>query len=187
MKRKILNSFAVISLVMAIETPKYIVLEQHNKVEIREYQSIVVAVTQVSKPYRSAQSEGFRRIASYIFGGNNQKMEIAMTAPVISTRLNLETETHEVFFVMPREHQFNKLPIPDLESVKLEERRLSRVAAISFGGWATVERAAYYEKQLKKKVEKLNLETNGEYMVAQYNSPWAVPPFRKNEILVKIK
>jgi len=24
-------------------------------------------------------------------------------------------------------------------------------------------------------------------MVAQYNSPWAIPPFRKNEILVRVK
>ena len=170
-KQKLLILFAAIGSVMAIETPDYIVRNKHGKVEIREYQSMVVAVTQVSKPYRSAQNEGFRRIASYIFGGNDQKMEIAMTAPVISTRLDREIESHEVLFVMPREHQYNKLPSPDLESVQLEERKLSKVAVISFGGWATVERAAYYEKQLKKKIEELNLETDGKYMVAQYNSP----------------
>jgi hypothetical protein len=31
------------------------------------------------------------------------------------------------------------------------------------------------------------LESNGDFLVAQYNSPWAIPPFRKNEILIKIK
>ena len=32
-----------------------------------------------------------------------------------------------------------------------------------------------------------NLEINSELMVAQYNSPWTLPPFRKNELLYKIK
>ena len=187
MKQKILMLFLGIGFLMAIENPIYKLIEKRSDIEIREYQSMIIAVTQVSLPYRSAQNEGFRRIANYIFGGNDQKMEIAMTAPVISTRLDREIETYEVLFVMPREHQYNKLPSPDLESVQLEERKLSKVAVISFGGWATVERAEYYEKQLKKKIEELNLETDGEYMVAQYNSPWAIPPFRKNEILVRIK
>ena len=187
MKQKILALFTLIGLVMAIETPEYTVRERYGKVEIRDYKSMVVAVTQVSQPYRSALSEGFRRIASYIFGGNDQKMEIAMTAPVISTRLDSETEAHEVLFVMPKKHQLNNLPIPNLDSVQLEERKLSKVAAISFGGWATNKRASHYEQELKKKVQKLGLETYGKYMVAQYNSPWAIPPFRKNEILVRVK
>jgi len=28
---------------------------------------------------------------------------------------------------------------------------------------------------------------NGEFMIAQYNSPWVLPPFRRNEIMVPIK
>ena len=187
MKLKFFATFTVISLVMAIETPEYTVKERYGKVEIRVYKAMVVAVTRVSQPYSSALGEGFRRIASYIFGGNDQKMEIAMTAPVISTRLDDEKETHEVLFVMPKKHQLNNLPIPNLDSVLLEERKLSKVAAISFGGWATDKRASHYEEELKKKVQKLGLETFGKYMVAQYNSPWAIPPFRKNEILVRIK
>ena len=172
---------------MAIETPEYKLLKKHGKIEIREYQSMAVAVTWVQQPYNPALNEGFRRIASYIFGGNDQEMEIAMTAPVISTRVENEEETHEILFVMPREHQFDKLPRPNLQSVQLEERRLSKVAVISFGGWATSERATYYEQQLKEEVEKLGLEIYGEYMVAQYNSPWAIPPFRKNEIIIQVR
>ena len=30
-------------------------------------------------------------------------------------------------------------------------------------------------------------EINSDYMVAQYNSPWALPPFRRNEIIIMIK
>ncbi len=107
---------------MAIENPIYKLIDKRGDIEIREYQSMIIAFTQVSLPYRSAQSEGFRRIANYIFGG-----------------------------------------------------------------WATADRALYYQNLLKTEVEKLDLETDGKYMAAQYNSPGALPPFRKNEILVRIK
>ncbi|MDP7037313.1 MAG: heme-binding protein, partial [Candidatus Marinimicrobia bacterium] len=110
MKRKILMLFLGIGLLMAIENPIYKLIDKRGDIEIREYQSMIIAVTQVSLPYRSAQSEGFRRIANYIFGGNDSQMEIAMTAPVISTELDGEKETYEVLFIMPREHQIENLP-----------------------------------------------------------------------------
>ena len=172
---------------MPIETPEYKIISKHEGFEVRRYSDMVIATTKVQADYKNSTSSGFRRIASYIFGGNDKEMKIAMTAPVISTQLDMEEETHEVLFVMPREHQFDKLPRPNLQSVQLEERRLSKVAAISFGGWATAERATYYEQQLKEEVEKLGLEIYGEYMVAQYNSPWAIPPFRKNEIIIQVR
>ena len=31
-----------------------------------------------------------------------------------------------------------------------------------------------------------DLKKIGNFMVAQYNSPWALPPFRHNEIMVRI-
>ena len=186
MKQKILMLFLGIGSLMAIENPIYKLIDKKGNFEIREYQSMIIAVTQVSLPYRSAQSEGFRRIANYIFGGNDSQMEIAMTAPVISTELDGEEETHEVLFIMPREHQFENLPSPNLKNVKLEERKLSKVAAITFGGWATEERVKYFQDRLEKRMSELGLQINGKSMVAQYNSPWALPPFRKNEILIQI-
>ena len=178
--------FLGIGSLMAIENPIYKLIDKRGNFEIREYQSMIIAVTQVSLPYRSAQNEGFRRIANYIFGGNESQMEIAMTAPVISTELDGEEETHEVLFIMPREHQFENLPSPNLKNVKLEERKLSKVAAITFGGCATEERVKYFQDRLEKSMSELGLQINGKSMVAQYNSPWALPPFRKNEILIQI-
>ena len=35
-------------------------------------------------------------------------------------------------------------------------------------------------------IKKNSYEILDNFMVAQYNSPWAFPPFRKNEIIVKI-
>ena len=53
--------------------------------------------------------------------------------------------------------------------------------------WATEKRVNYYKKKLDKYIADSNLEIVSSLMVAQYNSPWAVPPFRKNELIYRIK
>jgi len=183
---KAINLFLFNVCLMAIETPEYKLLEKNGMLELREYESMVIAVTKVQQPYRSAQSEGFRRIASYIFGGNNSQTEIAMTAPVISTKVNTASEEHEIFFIIPSNLKIEDLPKPNLKNVKIEKRNLSKVAVIKFGGWATEERVDYFQDVLKNKALELGYSITGDFMVAQYNSPWALPPFRKNEILIKI-
>ena len=148
MKNILIYIFGV-SVIMAIEKPDYKVVQNYGKVEIREYKPMVIAKTNVHQSYRLAQSEGFRRIANYIFGGNNKKMSIAMTAPVISQKISTDFEEHEILFVMPKKYAMSMLPQPNLDHVKLEERSLSRVAVIQFGGWATQDRVAHYQKNLK--------------------------------------
>jgi hypothetical protein len=39
---------------------------------------------------------------------------------------------------------------------------------------------------LIKSLKDEDIGTYGEIMVAQYNSPWVPPPFRKNEIIISI-
>jgi hypothetical protein len=56
-----------------------------------------------------------------------------------------------------------------------------------FGGWATENRTKYYIDQLVNSLKKEEIDPVGDIMVAQYNSPWVIPPFRKNEIIIPIK
>ncbi len=171
---------------MAIETPDYNLLKKDQKIEIRDYNSFVIAKTFVNDNYRDASTKGFRRIANFIFGGNDKKQGIAMTAPVIISK-DIQKNGYEIFFFMPKKYKLDELPKPNLESVSLEEIMLGKVAAISFGGWATEKNVNLYKKRLYNYFKLNNHETIGDFMIAQYNSPWAIPPFRKNEILVKIK
>ena len=108
-----------------------------------------------------------------------------MTAPVIVSKDD-DTNKHEILFFMPREYKIETLPKPSLESVVVEDRSLGKVASISFGGWATEKNILYNKEILKKYLKKNSYEILDNFMVAQYNSPWAIPPFRRNEILVKI-
>ena len=172
--------------IMAIETPKYRTLIKEGKFEVRDYDPMVIAKTSVNSNYSNAASTGFRRIANYIFGGNKNQMNIAMTAPVILNTPSSKND-YDILFVMPKEYSLDDLPLPNYDNIKLQTKELGKTAVISFGGWATEDRSVYYRERLKDFVKKNNYDILSDFMVAQYNSPWALPPFRKNEILVMIK
>lgn len=61
------------------------------------------------------------------------------------------------------------------------------MAVLRFGGWATEDKVIKYQKTLMGYLDQYNLSIKGKFMVAQYNSPWAIPPFRRNEIMVRVK
>ena len=182
----VLLSLQIFNVTMAIETPEYNLLEKEGKFELRVYNSFVVARTRVKNDYREATVAGFRKVANYIFGGNERQLSIAMTAPVISNVPN-EEGVYNIVFVMPREHTLSSLPAPNDNQVKVEEHNLGKTAVVRFGGWATKSRADYYKKELIEFLRKKEYVVKSEFFVAQYNSPWALPPFRKNEIIVSIE
>ena len=176
----------LVNSIMAIETPNFKLIKKEGEFEIREYEPMIIAMTKVKSGYREASSTGFRRIANYIFGGNQKQMEIKMTAPVITDVPNVKG-MYDILFVMPSQHKFDDLPIPDDDNVELKVKELGKTAVIEFGGWATESRATHYKEKLEQFIETSGYEINSDYMVAQYNSPWALPPFRRNEIIIMIK
>ena len=181
-----LISIIILNKAMAIETPKYTLIKKENGFEIREYGPMIIATTNVKSDYSDATSTGFRRIASYIFGGNSASMSIAMTAPVLTNTPDTE-DFYEIQFVMPSEHLMEDLPQPNSQNVTLKKVKLGRTAVLRFGGWATKNRASHYQNKLGDLLAANGYTVNGTFMVAQYNSPWAIPPLRKNEIIVQIK
>ena len=179
-------SIIILNKAMAIETPKHTLVKKENGFEIRQYDSMIIATTSVTSDYSDAASTGFRRIASYIFGGNSASMSIEMTAPVLTNTPDPE-DIYEIQFVMPSKHSMEDLPQPNSQNVTLKKVNLGRTAVLRFGGWATKDRASHYQKKLSDLLAASGYTVNGTFMVAQYNSPWAITPFRKNEIIVQIK
>ena len=176
----------IFNLVMAIETPEYNLLDSQGRFELREYKSFLVAKTTVENDYKEATAAGFRKIANYIFGGNKSQLSIAMTAPVIANVPN-ERDIYDIVFVMPKEHTLSSLPTPNNDQVKIETHNLGKTAVVKFGGWATKSRTEYYKKKLEEFLKKKQYIAKDVFLVAQYNSPWALPPFRKNEVLISIE
>ena len=187
MKINIVLLFFAMAINNGIEKPDYKVVKKYNNFELRDYGSIVIATTSLERNYSRSNSVGFQKVASYIFGGNDKNMKIAMTAPVMTSFHSSKNKEQEISFVMPKKHNLDTLPAPTRDDVIIKEKELGLVAAISFGGWATEERAEKFIKKLELLIKKENLIKFNEIIVAQYNAPWVIPPFRKNEILIPIK
>jgi len=189
----------------SVEETSYDVLVKDNKIEIRRYKSYIVAKTTISGDFKKAQSQGFRILASYIFGKNKAQQKINMTAPVIQksegeeismtapvliapASKNQDTKSWVMTFTMPSKYTLENLPKPEDQRVKIETVPSRLVAAYRFSGfWSE-------SKNTKKYMELLDwLNKNKEYqaisipMFAGYNPPWTLPFLRRNEILVDIK
>ena len=72
---------------MALEEPKYEVIQADGNFEIRKYAPLLVAETLIDGDMDEASNKGFRLIADYIFGNNqvadsSAAAKISMTAPV---------------------------------------------------------------------------------------------------------
>ena len=67
---------------MAIEEPRFKVLEKDGSFELREYSTHIVAETRVEAGFEDAGSLAFQRLFRYISGNNVAQQKIAMTAPV---------------------------------------------------------------------------------------------------------
>ena len=166
-----------------IETPKYTVLKSYDDFELRQYGSMILAQTVMqSASYENTSSQGFRTVASYIFGGNDENKKIAMTAPVI---MEMGDDT-KMSFVMPKEHSMESLPEPSSEEVKILKVSPKKYAVITFPGYANNKKIDKYAKKLLRSIKSEGLETVGNVKFMGYNAPWQVIG-RKNEIAVEVK
>ena len=167
-------------LATAIEEPRYEVVtawEEHS-IELRSYAPRILAVTTMTQ----GQNNGFRVLAGYIFGGNNNDQKIAMTAPVQRSM----DDSAEMAFMMPAEYSLSDLPTPEDDRVSFREAPGYTAAVIQFNGWADMEKAEANWQVLQAFLTEREITTSGEPSLNQYNPPWTLPFMRRNEIIVPI-
>ena len=165
------------------DLPVYSIIKKYEGFEIRKYPSLFIASTTIqSSEYDNSSSEGFRRIASFIFGANNENVKIKMTAPVIMEM----KDSVEMAFIMPKSITPQNAPQPSDNSVKLKQRAEKIVAALSFEGWTSSSKLAQKEKELVSLLKKNNIEYQGDISYLGYNPPYQLID-RKNEILINVK
>jgi hypothetical protein len=160
------------------ENPKYKVLAQYGEVEIRSYQPMIQAVV------HTANGNGFRPLAGYIFGGNQADQSIAMTAPVASQK---SAQGYATAFMMPSQYTMEDLPAPDNERVQLLAVPARVMAVITFPGWANGEAVNRNNKDLLLLIEEQGWVVQGEPIINQYNDPWTAAENRTNEVQYQLK
>jgi len=67
---------------VGIEKPHYTVQEKHGGIEIRRYETQIIAETLVETDFKEAGNVAFGRLFKYISGENRKQESIPMTAPV---------------------------------------------------------------------------------------------------------
>ncbi|WP_421858376.1 SOUL family heme-binding protein [Oceanicaulis sp.] len=194
-----LVSALVASPAMAAEEPAYRLVERDGPIEIRDYAPQILAEVVVEGDRRQASGRGFRPLAGYIFGDNQPREEIAMTAPVTSTRSGQEiamtapvtTEADAegrwtVAFIMPSEWTMETLPEPMNDDVTLREQPARRIAVYQFSGMMNDARAQRGREALEAYLQEQGLEPLSTPTYASYDPPWVPGPFRRNEVWVEI-
>jgi len=164
------------------EKQKYRVVHSEKEFEIRFYPSALLAtVYSDANTYRELAYPGFRKLAGYIFGGNDSETKISMTSPV-----HMDMDSSSMSFVMPSSFSEENLPMPDDPGVKIERTDDVYVAAIRFGGYASDKDIRKYSEKLKSLVENKGIKWYGNFRYLGYNSPFQ--PFgRRNEIIVNVE
>lgn len=164
------------------EKQKYKVVHSDKEFEIRFYPSAVLAtVYSDARNYKELSTPGFRKLAGYIFGGNESETKISMTSPV-----HMDMKSASMSFVMPSSYNEENLPKPDDPGVKIERTDDIYVAAIRFGGYATDKDISNYSEKLKTLLEEKGIRWYGNFRYLGYNPPFQ--PFgRKNEIIVNVE
>ena len=181
--------------VIAIEQPGYDVIENAGDIEIRRYAPRNIARTLVSGDFSEVGSQGFKRLAGYIFGNNSNSTKIAMTAPVVQQPVadNLTAGTGEsgrsywIVFVMPSDQAFSELPQPVDDRVELVQMPSQILAVLSYSGSWSEERYHQYEAKLIRALGSMtNWVTVGEPSWARYNAPITPWFLRDNEVAIEV-
>ncbi|MDR4988517.1 MAG: heme-binding protein [Bacteroidales bacterium] len=165
-----------------IEEYPYTVLANYPGFEVRLYEKAIFARTHIdADTYRSGSGNGFRTLASYIFGGNDRNEGIAMTAPVAMSW----TDGMVMEFMMPSRYTLETLPAPNRADIELYEKPEVIMAGLTFGGWANDRKIAQKIRELSDYLENHGIQHTGQFQFFGYNSPYQVIN-RRNDIVVQI-
>ena len=138
---------SVVGIRSGTEEPRFEVVAQlEGGVEVRRYAARLVAETVVpGQDDTAARGAAFRRLAGFIFGGNQDETKIAMTAPV---ETKAGTGGLAMRFTMPAGYTRATLPEPTDRGVRILEAPEATLAVLRFTGSTAAEAVAAREAEL---------------------------------------
>jgi hypothetical protein len=99
--------------------------------------------------------------------------------------MNIGDSNSTMGFVMPSVYNQNNLPKPNDADVAIKTIEAEYVAAIRFGGFATLTSISRHEKILETALKKKGLSYSGNFRFLGYNSPFQLFG-RRNEVIVAL-
>jgi hypothetical protein len=166
------------------ENQQYSVVLKEKEFEIRFYPATTIAtINSSAKSYKELSGSGFRKLAGYIFGGNESDTKIAMTTPV---HMDINDTMSSMSFIMPTKYSQENLPKPNDPNVIIKKTKDEYVAAINFGGFASDNDMKVYSSKLAELLKERKIITIGNFRYLGYNPPYQLIG-RRNEIIVSVE
>lgn len=189
-----LSACSVFGIRGGTEEPAHSTVERLGDVEIRRYGPRMAAETTVPGDATSARGEGFRRLAGYIFGGNQGRTHIEMTAPVaqsggrIAMTAPITQSSAEagwvIRFFLPA--SLTDPPKPNDSRVRVMSIPEETVAVLRFSGLATDTVVAAQRAALFTTLAGTHWRAAGDPVTWYYDPPWTLPPLRRNEVALPV-
>lgn len=195
----LLSACSVFGVRSGTEEPRHSVVERLGDIEIRSYAPRLAAETTVDGDAASARGEGFRRLAGYIFGGNQGRTRIDMTAPVAQStagqsgaRIDMTAPVAQssspagwvIRFFLPA--GLTDAPVPNDARVRIAAVPQETIAVLRFSGVAGDAVIASHRAALLAGLAGTRWRPAGEPVTWFYDPPWTLPPLRRNEVAVPV-
>lgn len=183
---------------MAVEEAKYNLLREESGLELREYESHILAETTVDGEFEDAGSKAFGLLFRYISGNNKQQQKVTMTSPVgqepLSQKIEMTSPVGQqkqdgkwvVSFMMPASFTLETTPEPKDPNVSIREVPARLIAAVRYSGFWSEKSYRHNLAILQDWIANNRLTPIGEPIWARYNPPFMPWFLRRNEILVPI-
>jgi hypothetical protein len=168
----------------SVEEQPYQTVHRDGELEIRFYPPATLATVRMQgTAYRDVAGSGFRKLAGYIFGGNERGQKIAMTAPV---HMTMSPEGSTMQFVMPAGMDSTNLPNPNDANVKIERSQPAHMAAIRFSGYANDEAIRRQTALLESMLKSKGIQQLGPVRYLGYDAPYRLVG-RRNEVVAEVR
>ena len=188
--------------IRSTEEASYIVLDEQDEFQLREYAGLVIVETTVNAGFDKAGKEAFGRLFGYISGENRTAQKITMTAPVLADEENSATgesidmtapviadeatDGWRYAFVLPNSFTIADAPIPTDPKVRLVEVQPKLVAVLRYSGLLNEGDFRDNSARLLHWISENQLESLSLPRVAGYDPPWTLPFLRRNEVMIDV-
>lgn len=175
-----------------LATPEFAILKKFKNYELRRYKPFTVVEAQMESTGSSSngadpvkapgKGDTFKTLAKYLGRGNSSKKELSMTTPVFSSR-----KRGTMSFYVAGDSK--ELPQPEDKNVTLRQLDGGMWAACLFQGNASADKVAEKEQDLRRRLGSDGVSppaASDEWVLAQYNVPWTLPFFKRNEVLIPV-
>lgn len=196
----LLGACSVVGIRSGTEQPDYVVVATlADDIEIRRYPSRLVAEVEVEGAEEDARSTGFRKLAAFIFGENEPRRSIAMTAPVgqapaterIATtapvgQTESDADKWRIWFHMPAEYGRETLPRPLDPDIAIRELDAATLAVLRFSGSRSAAAVHAARLRLEAALAAAGWRIEGPPVALFYDPPWTPAFLRRNEIAIPV-